>query len=315
MILSASRRTDIPAFYSDWFFERLKAGFFLVPNPINPQKIAKIDVKPAKITKIQQNLLGEKKIFLDGNLEGIVFWTKNPRPMMSRLNELGDIKYYFLYTLNAYPKNIEAGLPPLDARIESFKELSKNCPVIWRYDPILLADGIDVKWHKKQFKFLCESLKGYTKHCKISFLITSYSGCAKNLYCPNLFQKDEILKSFSEIAKENGIQIEACAENGDYSKFGIIPSKCIDGEIFEQLLTEKYADQNIIVKRKNSKIDGQRKFCGCMPAVDIGRYDTCHHGCTYCYARKSSPKSMTSLPQGEIYTRKTELEFEYEIKK
>lgn len=311
MILSVSRRTDIPAFYCDWFFDRLKDGFVLVPNPINQTKIAKIKLEPLKIKSVQTNLIGEKRIETQGNLEGIVFWTKNPSPMLSRLNELGDIQYYFLYTLNAYPKHIEAGLPSLEERLKSFKELSTHCPVIWRYDPILLADGIDVEWHKKEFAKLCKELKDYTQHCKISFVIESYKGCAKTVWAPTLAQKNEILSAFSEIAKENNIQIEACAESGDWTKFGIVPSKCIDGEIFEELLSDKFKAESIIVKRKNDKIDGQRKFCGCMPAIDIGRYDTCRHGCNYCYARKSTPKSMLDKLDGEIYERKTELEFNY----
>ena len=202
-------------------------------------------------------------------------------------------------------------MPSLEDRIESFKKLSTRCPVIWRYDPILLADGIDVEWHKKEFAKLCKELKGYTKHCKISFVIESYKGCAKTVWAPTLAQKNEILSAFSEIAKENNIQIEACAESGDWTKFGIVPSKCIDGEIFEELLSDKFKSQNITVKRKNNKIDGQRKFCACMPAIDIGRYDTCRHGCNYCYARKSTPKSMLDPLNGEIYERKTELEFDY----
>ncbi len=311
MILSVSRRTDIPAFYSDWFFDRLTDGFVLVPNPINPSKIAKIELKPLKIKSVEYNLLGDKKIETEGNVEGIVFWSKNPKPMLNKLSKLKDYKYYFLFTLNAYPQNIEGGLPTLNERIETFKELTKFCPVIWRYDPILLTDGIDVNWHIKQFTYLCEQLKNYTKHCKISFVIESYKGCSKTVFAPNLTQKHEILAKFSQIASKNGIQIEACAESGDWSKYNILPSKCIDGEIFEQLLTEKFKNDGIIVKRKNNKIDGQRKYCGCMPAIDIGRYDTCRHNCNYCYARKSTPKSMLDIPQGEIYLRKTDLEFEY----
>ena len=310
MILSVSRRTDIPAFYSDWFFKQLDQGFVLVPNPIAHEKIAKIALEPLKIENVETNLLGEKKVETSGNIEGIVFWTKNPKPMLEKLNKLSEYKYYFLYTLNAYPKEIEANLPPLEERIESFKTLSKYCPVVWRYDPILVTEGIDENWHIEKFEYLARELKGYTKHCKISFLIESYKGCDKNLHKPSEWQKDKILSAISKIAKENGIQIEACAEN-DYSKYGIVPSKCIDGEIFEKLLTEKYKDLGIQVKRKNNKLDGQRKNCLCMPSVDIGQYDTCFHDCKYCYAKKSHQKSMRDKLVGTIYERKTELEFEY----
>lgn len=311
MILSVSRRTDIPAFYCDWFFKQLDQGFVLVPNPINPIKIAKIKLEPLKIKNIETNLLGERKIETEGNIEGIVFWTKNPKPLLNQIDKLKDFSYYFLYTLNAYPKNIEGNLPSIEERIKTFQELSKHCPVIWRYDPILVNNEIDVNWHIEKFKMLCENLRGYTHHCKISFLIESYKGCSKSVKTPNLEQKEQILSAFSQIAKENNIQIEACAESGDWRKYGILPSKCIDGEIYEKLLTEKYKGYKIIITRKNNKLDGQRKFCGCMPSIDIGRYNTCKHNCNYCYARKSTPASMYELQQGEIYERKTDLEFEY----
>ena len=157
---------------------------------------------------------------------------------------------------------------------------------------------------------MAKAFKGYTKHCKISFLIESYKGCDKNLHKPSVWQKDKILSAISKIASKNEIQIEACAES-DYSKYGIVPSKCIDGEIFEKLLSEKNKDLNIQVKRKNNKLDGQRKNCLCMPSVDIGQYDTCFHDCKYCYAKKSYQKSMRDSFVGTIYERKTELEFEY----
>lgn len=311
MILSVSRRTDIPAFYSGWFFKQLEQGFVLVPNPINPIKIAKISLEKFEIKNISTNLLGEKQIESCGNIEGIVFWSKNPKPMLDKLEKLSDISYYFLYTLNAYPSFIEGGLPSLPDRIETFRKLSAFCPVVWRYDPILFANGIDTNWHIEKFKFLCKNLKGYTKHCKISFVIESYKGCSKTVHAPSEKDKNILLENLSKIAKDNDIQIEACAESGDWSKYGILPSKCIDGEIFEKLLTEKYKNFGIKVNRKNDKIDGQRKYCGCMPAVDIGRYDTCKHNCSYCYARKTTPKSMLTIPQGEIYERKTEIEFDY----
>lgn len=310
MILSVSRRTDIPAFYCDWFLDCLGQGFALVPNPIYPKKIARIPLKKFEIVDVTTNLVGDKTIHATGNIEGIVFWSKNPRPLLNRIDKLKDFVFYFLYTLNPYPSWIEGGLPPLEERIQTFKELSTHCPVIWRYDPILFADGIDLNWHIKNFKYLCESLKGYTNKCKISFVIESYSGCSKSVHAPIEKDKNILLENFSKIAKENGIQIEACAESGDWSKYGIVPSKCIDGEIFEELLNKKYSNLGITFKRKNNKIDGQRKNCGCMPAVDIGRYDTCNHKCNYCYARKSNHTSMYDNPQGEIYDRKTELEFE-----
>lgn len=311
MILSVSRRTDVPAFYSDWFFSGLEQGFVLVPNPINPSKVAKISLEKFEIKNISTNLVGDKTVQTKGNIEGLVFWSKNPKPMLKQIEKLNGYTYYFLYTLNAYPEWIERGLPPIEERINTFKELSKHCPVIWRYDPILLTDGVDIDWHLEKFKYLCEQLKGNTKYCKISFVIESYSGCAKSVHAPSENEKHILLKNFSKIAKENGIQIEACAESEDWSQYGITPSKCIDGDIFTKLLTEKYKEIGLKVSRKNNKLDAQRKNCGCMPAIDIGRYDTCKHKCNYCYARKKAPCSMWDDPKGEIYERKTELEFDY----
>ena len=185
MILSVSRRTDIPAFYSNWFFKCLEDGFVLVPNPINPKKIAKIPLKKFEIKNVFTNLVGDKSIETEGNIEGIVFWSKNPKPMLEQIDKLNDFVFYFLYTLNPYPNWIEGGQPPLEDRIKTFKELTKYCPVIWRYDPILLANGIDIDWHIKNFKYLCKSLKGYTNHCKVSFVIETYSGCSKSVHAPS----------------------------------------------------------------------------------------------------------------------------------
>lgn len=138
MLLSVSRRTDIPAFYCDWFFDCLKQGFVFVPNPINPNKIAKIPLQKFEITSVSTNLIGDKSVETRGNIEGIVFWSKNPKPMLNKIEKLEGFTYYFLYTLNAYPNHIEGGLPPLEDRINTFKNLSKHCPVIWRYAPFYL---------------------------------------------------------------------------------------------------------------------------------------------------------------------------------
>lgn len=215
MILSVSRRTDISAFYSDWFFDCLEQGYVLVPNPINVNKVAKIPLKKFEITSVSTNLIGDKTVETKGNIEGIVFWSKNPKPMLNKLEKLEGLTFYFLYTLNAYPEWIEGGLPTLEERINTFKELSKHCPVIWRYDPILIADDIDVNWHLEKYNFLCESLKGYTRHCKISFVVESYSGCSKNVHAPSEIEKRKLLSEMSKIALKNGIFIEICADSGD----------------------------------------------------------------------------------------------------
>ena len=302
MILSVSRRTDIPALYSDWFFDRIKEGFFLVPSPmIENGKIAKVRIEPVKI---ETNLLGGKTI--SGNVDGIVFWTKNPRPMMARLDELDGFTYIFLFTLNSYDKEFETNLPSFEERIKTFQELSQRIGadrVIWRYDPIFLSKDISVDWHVQQFENLAKQLSGYTKCCKVSFLIGKHS----DIGTPNFSQKNEIIKHISRIAKQNDIQVEACADEVDFRRYGVKPSKCIDPILWEKLLNAKV---------KSKKLDKQRKYCGCMPCVDIGIYNTCTHGCLYCYANgfygyRGEPKTMLDEMKGEIYERKTERIFEY----
>ena len=302
MILSVSRRTDIPALYSDWFFDRVKDGFVLVPSPmIANGKVAKVKIEPVKI---ETNMLGGKEV--SGNVDAIVLWTKNPRPMMTRLDELKDFTYIFLFTLNPYSEEIETDLPSLEERVKTFQELSKTIGadrVVWRYDPILLDKDIDVDWHIKQFESLAKQLNGYTKSCKFSFLI----GKHKDIHTPTYSERNEIAKRFAQIAKQYDIEIQSCAEEIDFSKYGIKPSKCIDPEFFEKLLGAK-----LKTKRK----DGTRKNCGCMPCLDIGIYNTCTHGCMYCYANgfygyRGEPKSMLDEVEGEIYERKTERLFEY----
>jgi hypothetical protein len=304
MILSASRRTDIPALYADWFFDRLKDGYFLVPSPfIAQKKIAKVKVEPVKI---ETNILGGKTV--SGNIDGIVFWTKNPKPMLTRLGELKDYMYCFLFTLNAYDKSIESDLPPFDERIKSFQDLSRMIGadrVIWRYDPILLSKSISVDWHLTQFENLAKQLNGFTKICKISFLIGKHN----DICTPNYDEKIKLVQNIARIAKENNIQVEACAEYLDFAKYGIKPSKCIDPDLFSKLLNAK--------PKSFKKDSGQRKNCGCMPCVDIGIYNTCKNGCIYCYANgfyayRGEPKSMYDKQDGEIYERKIESSFHWE---
>ena len=263
MIISASRRTDIPAFLSDWFFEKLKQGFVDVPNPINPKQIRRVD-------------LGFE------NVDCIVFWTKNPAKILSRLTELAEYNFYFQFTLNAYNQIFEPNVPILKERIETFKQLSDLIGperIKWRYDPIFLCEDINCNGHIEKFNYLAKSLNGFTNECTISFL-DSYRKSDKRLKPYTVRQLSEIeiidlAKSFAEIALNNNIQLYTCAEKIDLSEIGIKHGSCID-KAFVESLTGK------LLHIKNDK--NQRTECGCYSSVDIGQYRTCGHGCLYCYA-------------------------------
>ena len=166
MILSVSRRTDIPVFYSEWFFKRLEEGFVYVRNPMNFHVVSKIN--------LSNDVIG-----------CIVFWTKDPSKIIAKLDQLNayGYRYYFQITINGYPKEIEKNVPDLESTIDSFINLSREIgkeKVIWRYDPIILSDKLDLAYHIDKFNQIAQRLNGYTKRCVISFLDV-YSRTAKNL--------------------------------------------------------------------------------------------------------------------------------------
>lgn len=263
MILSVSRRTDIPAFYSEWFFNRLKEGFVYVRNPMNIHQVSKIILSPEVI-------------------DCIVFWSKNPRPMLARLDELKDYMYYFQFTINPYDMGMETNVPRKEGIITTFKELSgKLGPkrVIWRYDPILLTEKMDLDYHVRYFQEIAKRLAGYTNTCVISF-VDLYKKTQRNLKEtqarePSLQETLQLSTQLFLIAKEYGITIQTCAEEIALESVGIKHGKCIDNALIEDLLG---------VKLVVSKDPNQRKECGCVQSIDIGEYNTCAHGCKYCYA-------------------------------
>ena len=264
MIISASRRTDIPAFYSDWFFGRIKEGFAEVKNPFNPSVLRRISLKPEDV-------------------DCIVFWTKNPLPMLNRLEELEEYKYCFQFTLNPYGRDIEPNVPSKNGGvINTFKTLSEKIgkeKIVWRYDPILITEKYSADYHIKWFKKLSEELNGFFDTCVISF-VDSYNKTEKRFKRGGIREltEAEILKiaeSFSEISKNCGFSVNTCAEKADLSRYGIGHSCCIDKNRIEAL-TGRTLD---VKKDKN-----QRKECGCCESADIGAYNTCVHGCLYCYA-------------------------------
>ncbi len=269
MILSVSRRTDIPAFYSPWFFNRLKEGFVLVPNPMNPRQISQVSLEPSLI-------------------DGIVFWTKNPEPIIKYLPKVKVIPYYFQFTLTPYGKALEGLLPNKEKLIETFKTLSDLIGphrVLWRYDPIIISPYYGVDKHIELFEKLASALKGYTHQCTFSF-VDIYGKIKKpmaklNLSSPLYEEKKELIKSFSAIAKENALALFTCCEDIDAKEYGIFPGKCIDGDLLANI-----GDTPL----KNKKDSNQRKGCCCHESIDIGVYNTCSHGCVYCYANHSNSR-------------------------
>lgn len=261
MILSVSRRTDIPAFYSEWFINRLREGYVLVPNPYNTGHLSYIPLSPAHV-------------------DCIVFWTKDAAPMFDKLNrveELGYKDYYFEFTLTPYDERIEQYLPLKSDLIRTFQRLSDRIGanrVDWRFDPILLNEQIGCSYLLTEFEKMCKQLASYTTKCIISF-VDVYKHIRLAFKEISLEQQMRIAKEMTEIAAIYHLQLYACCEKHDFSLYGIRRAACIDREKIENIIGCK------LLVRKDAN---QRTYCGCMESIDIGVYNTCQHACTYCYA-------------------------------
>ena len=262
MIISASRRTDIPACYSDWFLNRMEAGFVCTRNPMNPRQVSRISLSADVV-------------------DGIVFWTKNPTPMLDRLHLLTDYPFYFQFTLNAYGTDLEPGIPSKnDVVIPAFQKLSRMIGperIIWRYDPIILTDKYTAQYHVHYFGELARRLSGSTCKCVISF-VDLYRHLGRQFLPLGNGEIYELAGRFSNIANRYGLKLETCAEAIDLSRFGISRGHCIDGALLEKIIGQPLS----LVKDTN-----QREECGCMTSIDIGMYDSCTNGCKYCYANHS----------------------------
>lgn len=273
MILSVSRRTDIPALYSKWFMERVKHGFVYVKNPFNAKQISRVNIRPDVV-------------------DCIVFWTRNPKPIIENLNELDALgyNYYFQFTITPYHEDLEKNNPNKKRVIETFMQLSKKIgreKVILRYDPILLTERYSIDFHKKAFGILCDKLHNYTEKVIISFL-DDYRKVSRNMKDFNLEEIDntemiKISKALVEIGNKYNLPIETCAEAIDLEEIGVNHAKCIDGELIERI-----SGYTIINK---DKLDANREYCGCMKCIDIGQYDSCIHDCLYCYANVNKEKA------------------------
>ena len=269
MIISASRRTDIPTFYSKWFEQRVKEGFLYVRNPMNPHLVSRIGLDPSVI-------------------DCIVFWTKNPIPMLDRLEAFSAYPFYFQFTLTGYGKDVEAHLPNKKERlIPAFVQLSDALGperVIWRYDPIAFTEKYTPDYHLHAISEIAALLEGKTEKCVISF-VDRYRKNAKAIDELGVYsiEGDALLEFAGKVAQtasEHGMKVATCAEAIDLAAVGIEHNCCIDPE-----LVSRVAGKRI----KVGKDKAQRLECGCVSSIDIGCYNTCGNGCRYCYANFSQP--------------------------
>lgn len=274
MIISASRRTDIPAFYSTWFMNRIRAGHCTVANPYNPRQLTRVDLRPEAVTMI-------------------VFWTRNSEPLLKHLRELTETgyHYYFLFTITGYGRDLEGHTPRASEAVAAFKKLSEYIgrdKVIWRYDPLILSSASDEAWHKKNFSALCRALKDHTRTVILSVLDPYEKTKARlakgtkrgfhlheNAY--SLVAYEKVLKDCARSAAKNGLEVQACAEDPQVYAWGITSGKCIDDKRIARLTGRSVSPR---------KDPSQRKLCMCARSKDIGAPDTCLFGCTYCYATK-----------------------------
>lgn len=266
MILSASRRTDIPCFYSRWFVNRLRAGCVLVRNPVNTKQISRIALSPETV-------------------DCIVFWTKDFRNMMDKLPLLDEMgyRYYVLFTVTPYGHTLEKGLRPKSEILKTFENLSKKIGphrVLWRYDPILLTETLTPSYHEERFSELCRRLSGCTESVTVSFVdFYQKQGKGQPYRAPDEAETAQLCRMLAQTARQYGITPKACCERPELADYGIEKASCIDKAVLERVCGAKLS----LVRDKN-----QRPGCGCFESVDIGLYGTCQNGCVYCYANRGA---------------------------
>ena len=264
MIISASRRSDIPAFHGEWFMDCLRAGEVFVKNPVNRTQVSRIDLSPEAV-------------------DCFVFWTKNPAPFLRFLDELDGrgYRYYFQFTLTPYGGDLEPNLPEKQTLLDTFCRLSERLGGergVWRYDPIILTSRYDYSFHAGQFGEFCRTLEGKTEKCVVSF-VDSYGFLKKNF--EELGIRELTAAEISGIAgilrpaaEKYGLALASCCEKAGLEG---CRNKCVDEELINRVFGLR------LVYKKDP---GQRRHCLCNASRDIGSYDSCGHGCRYCYAAR-----------------------------
>ncbi len=273
-VISVSRRTDVPAFHSRWFFRRLQEGFAEYRNPFNG-RICRVSLKAQDV-------------------RAFVFWTRNPAPMMKGLSGLEErgTPFYFLYTINNYSKFLELSNPPLDQALKTFRRLAGRIGadrVRWRYDPIIFSREMDAEFHVRNFSKIAEGLAGSTEVCIFSFL-DLYGKVKRNMKnVPEDLRYQEAGKDaqrdladkLAGIGERFGIRLLACCEDSLTGE-RIGKARCVDPDLIDRI-----APSDLALTLRPS-----REECGCVASRDIGAYDTCPHGCVYCYANASPEAAL-----------------------
>lgn len=262
MIINTGSRTDIPAFFSEWFYNRIKEGFVLTRNPYYPNQVVKYNLNTEVV-------------------DCIIFCTKNPAPMLGRIEEISEFNQFWGVTITPYGKDIEPYVPDKSKVMDSFKMLSDIAginAVSLRYDPIFITEKYNLEFHITEFEKMCRNLAGYTDNCVISF-IDLYAKTKKNFPSVKEVSESEreiIGKEFSDIGSKYGITIRTCCEGNELQKYGIDVSGCMTKEVIE-----KAVGHNLQIPKSRKPA---RNGCNCLLGNDIGMYNTCGHGCIYCYA-------------------------------
>lgn len=273
MIINTGARTDTVQYYTKWLLNRFEEGYVLARNPLFPNKVTRYELTPETV-------------------DCVVFCSKNYRPILKELYKITDrFHTHFQYTITAYGKDIEPGVPSIDDSIETLLELEQLVGrerICWRYDPVLLTEGYTIERHRETFAYMASKIAGHVDRCIFSF-VEMYKKVEKNM--PELIpmtdaDKNEIAKNLGEIAGKHQLHIQTCGTNGDFTKYGIHPSGC--------MTLDMLGNANGI-KFRTLKHKGTRAGCHCIESRDIGAYDTCLNGCKYCYANKNPQKPFENF--------------------
>lgn len=273
MIVNTGGRTDTVQYYSEWLLRRFAEGYVLSRNPLFPDKVSRIELSPDKV-------------------DCVVFCSKSYAPILPRLHEITSrFRTYFYYTITAYGKDIEPGVPSIAESMETLVALSRmvgRMRVAWRFDPVLLAADYPAARILEIFAQMAPVLAPYIDRCIFSF-VEVYKKLEVNmpeLIPLSLEDMDMLARGLGEIAGENGILIQTCGTNGDYSRYGIHPSGCMTLEILGRANGVAF---------RNRKHRGMRHGCHCIESRDIGAYDSCLNGCKYCYANQTPQKARDNF--------------------